>query len=175
MFTYLGLVIYDDSDASKSSSDSEDDEPHKSNKPLNEIDSDEELMVCDSQILNFLSLPEIIIFYSLFQRTIARRKAAFRIKSSEIEDYLARSEEKEKKLLEKDGEDAAKPEANADSDEDDDDNVDGSTVKSVVSPSGKSQTRTESGEIQQDKNKLKTSRGKFQFSVHSFRLCVEND
>lgn len=82
---------------------------------------------------------------------IERRKTAFEIKSAEIEDYLAKTDEKEKNWLEKDEESSEKSESTADS---------GNGYGTPSAASGKLQKRTESGEIQQDKNKLTTSSGK---------------
>lgn len=83
---------------------------------------------------------------------IGQRKAAFEIKSAEIEEYLARNDEKEKNWLEKDDESSEKSESTAES-------GNGNGTQSAAS--GKLQKRTESGEIQQDKNKLTTLSGKW--------------
>lgn len=80
---------------------------------------------------------------------IGRRKAAFEIKSAEIEEYLAQNDEREKNWLEKDDENSEKSESTADS-----------ANGTPSAASGNLQKRTESGEIQQDKNKLTTSSGK---------------
>lgn len=75
---------------------------------------------------------------------------AFEIKSAEIEEYLAQNDEKEKNWLEKDDESSEKStESMANS---------GNGTPSASS--AKLQNRSESGEIQQDKNKFTTSSGK---------------
>ncbi|XP_031627004.1 arginine/serine-rich protein PNISR [Contarinia nasturtii] len=73
----LGLVVYDDSDASRSGDESDSDGANEQN--ASENDSDNEI-----------------------KRVIQRRKAAFETKSEEIESYLAEIEEREKQWLDRD-------------------------------------------------------------------------
>lgn len=84
---------------------------------------------------------------SIVQKTIERRKAAFELKSAEIEAFLAENEEKEKHWLEKTNSDQSKPnEFNPDN--------------GHSSSFGKNKNKIESGEIQHEKNKLTTTTGK---------------
>ncbi|XP_055307585.1 arginine/serine-rich protein PNISR [Sitodiplosis mosellana] len=75
----LGLVVYDDSDASRSGDDSDSDGERTNEHNTSDNDSDAEI-----------------------KKAIQRRKMAFESKSEEIESYLADLEEREKQWLEKD-------------------------------------------------------------------------
>lgn len=99
---HVGLVVYDDSDASKSDDDSDSDGDRNNDQNASDIDSDAELKVSFFHLPNKMNWKKLKLLLSHTQRAIQRRKLAFESKSEEIESYLAELEEREKQWLEND-------------------------------------------------------------------------